>query len=52
MKIYAAFFVASIAVFSASCFAETPCSKTSNDVELYQCSVKYKSQVEKELNHE
>ncbi|MGG6192637.1 hypothetical protein ACQV2B_00830 [Pantoea allii] len=52
MKIYAAFFVASIAVFSVSCFAETLCSKTSNDAELYQCSVKYKSQAEKELNHE
>jgi len=52
MKIYATFFVASIAVFSVSCFAETLCSKTSNDAELYQCSVKYKSQAEKELNHE
>lgn len=52
MKIYAAFFVTSIAAFSASCFAETPCCKTSNDIEPYQCSVKYKSQAEKALHHE
>lgn len=52
MKIYAVFFVTSIAAFSASCFAETPCCKTSNDIEPYQCSVKYKSQAEKALHHE